>query len=103
MFALETLYADSLEYPARSNVISRYCFYNIRLSCKKNFLTFNTEESKRLKWKEGFYAKLLTAHSFLGVSGGLAMLPSDLICRELQLGLGDRSRVLAVVLIPLGD
>lgn len=31
------------------------------------------------------------------------MLPSDLMCRELQLGLGDKSRVLAVVLIPLGD
>lgn len=48
--------------------------------------------------------KLLTQQqSFLGVSGGLAMLPSDLMCKELQLGLGDRSRVLAVVLIPLGD
>lgn len=37
------------------------------------------------------------------MSGGLATLPSDLMCNELQLGLGDRSRVLAVVLIPLGD
>lgn len=46
---------------------------------------------------------LTQQQSFLGVSGGLAMLPSDLMCKELQLGLGDRSRVLAVVLMPLGD
>lgn len=52
---------------------------------------------------KGFYIKMLTAFSLFGVSGGLAMLPSDLMCRELQLGLGDKSRVLAVVLIPLGD
>lgn len=52
---------------------------------------------------KGSYIKMLTTFSFLGVSGGLAMLPSDLMCRELQLGLGDKSRVLAVVLIPLGD
>lgn len=51
----------------------------------------------------GFHIKMFTAFSFFGVSGGLAMLPSDLMCRELQLGLGDKSRVLAVVLIPLGD
>lgn len=31
------------------------------------------------------------------------MLPSDLMCKELQLGLGDSSRVLAVVLTALGD
>lgn len=68
-------------------------FLHICLSSKK--ITF--------KRKKSFYAPLLTAHSFLGVSGGLAILSSDLICKELQLGLGDRSRVLAVVLIPLGD
>lgn len=44
-----------------------------------------------------------TLTSFFGVSGGLAILSSDLICKELQLGLGDRSRVLAVMLIALGD
>lgn len=41
--------------------------------------------------------------SCFGVSGGLAILPSDLMCKELQLGLGERSRVLAVVLTALGD
>lgn len=69
----------------------------------KVFLYVFAIEGDKFQRKEGFYATLLTAHSFLGVSGGLAMLPSDLICRELQLGLGDRSRVLAVVLMPLGD
>lgn len=49
------------------------------------------------------YNILLTLQLFLGVSGGLAILSSDLMCKELQLGLGDKSRVLAVVLTPLGD
>jgi len=37
------------------------------------------------------------------VPGVLFGLPSERNCRELLLGLGERSRVLAVVVHPLGD
>lgn len=49
------------------------------------------------------FRSLTPTTSCFGVSGGLAILPSDLMCKELQLGLGERSRVLAVVLTALGD